>query len=343
MRKYWRKINRLKELVESINMDEFHELATFFEILHRTTMATELQHIPIASYYYPLVIGLLTRFGLNVKEQGINTTYESIYDKDSKRIKLIHRYTNESCAFVINGQPIKVSEMSKFGQTLFENICCHLAFRLLPRKKQQKLPDLYMMCSLVNPFTKIYMEGIVGMNYSSNFAKNLLEKAFAIFLPDFSLNEQQAKLSSSAPAIVQQPVFMATKHSKTFIEKFIEYEPDQKQNWINDATLDGILNDIYNIDVLQYWKDTTLFPQVKLLNMILMSTEVTSSTCERYFSMLKDSIGPRRQLLSIEKLSKYVCCRYLKVLENKEIKENKRKEKQEKNQKGTIKPSKENE
>ncbi len=283
MKKYWRKIDRLKEVVDSINMDEFHELASFFEVLHRTTMATELQHIPISSYYYPLVIRLLTRFGLNVKEQGINTTYESIYDKDLKGIKSTHRYTNENCAFVINGQPIKVSDMSEFGQTLFENICCHLAFRLLPRKKQQKLPDLYMICSLVNPFSKIYIEGIVGKNYSINFAKELLEKAFAIFLPDFSFNEQQANLtSSSAPTMVQQPFFMAKKHTKTFIEKFMEYEPYQN-----------------------------------------------------HFSMLKDSIGPKRQMLSIEKLSKYVCCRNLKLLENKEIKE--------KNQKGIVSPSKENE
>ena len=94
------------------------------------------------------------------------------------------------------------------------------------------------------------------------------------------------------------------------IEEFINLSISNN-DWDSSPTLSGALNGIIQADPLEYWRNNNIFPKIRILNMMLLSVDISSAVTEGIFSSLKDTIGSRRHRLNYDLTSKVVMLPYM--------------------------------
>ncbi len=249
------------------------------------------------------------------------------------------KYDLDSIEFIVDGVNKRVSEMSIFGKELFRLLGIHIAYRLLKRTENDQLPMLYIYCLISNPYTKEYAPGILGEESNLKKQHDYLKQALELYLPKYKgqihsqseaidhdwhnqyTSSQSSSSSFSSNEITntskfkskKQPEFMTfSTPADAIISSFLNFHISSHE-WTFDATLDGVLFGIHNCKVLHFWSTHDLFPEMKALNMILLSTDISSASCEAYFSLLKETITPRRMMMGIERMSKYLTLRYMEI------------------------------
>ena len=310
MKSIWCIVPKLNNIIKTIDENHVNELFSFLHIIYETSKATQYRNIPLSSWYGPLVAALLNRFGINITLKGLKTTYQEIYDIKNNKIKENFSWNESLISFILDfmeEKMISVDMMSNPGKKLFHQLAIHLAFRFLPMDSACKVPDIYIMSTLAHPYSKSYIKIVLGLECTIKIQEEYLQKSLKRFLPNHKIKKS---LDIHDIDGVMEPLLIDEIEQESNIMHYIKYIPDLV-DWNRIPSLKEIIKVIPKADPLLFWKNNTLFPEIKSLNMILMATDISSAVTEGFFSTLKETITSRRQKLSPQLISKAVALRYI--------------------------------
>ncbi len=305
MHNVWNQVEELNDLIESINIFNSHVLFAFIKELKEVSKVTQCRDIPISSWYGPLCISLLHRFGLNISKQGLFTPYSKIINIQNYTFREEYLVDQGKSIFVVNNKQMSVNQMKKFGMDLYNNILLHLSFRFLPRDNSCTVPLLYIYCTVSHPYAKEFASAMIG-DTSAKQPIEYLKDALKKYLPNY-----QSNLTTKPNNYPQlQPSFINRIREDDEIHLFISFKPETRE-YDTSATLHGVLDSIMHTNVLGFWRECDKFNTVKALNMILLATDVSSAATEGLFSTLKHIINSKRTNLNPNMLSTVVISKYL--------------------------------
>lgn len=287
----------------------------------------------MCAWYGVLVSSLIHKFGINITNGGLTNNYQSIYDPNTTSIKNEYLWGLDKRIFIdFMNEAVYVNNMSEFGIELYKNLGLHIAYRFLPRDASCRIPDIFIYSTLAHPYTKFYATLMLGINSTLQQQEELLKKAMTRFLPEYHDNSQMAPLPLTKPKMYIDDDMEVTNVCKSnqlsSIAKYLSRNPNNI-TWSTSTSLVAILDAIPKADALQYWKETNNFQEIKTLNRILLAFDISSSSTEGFFSILKETITPRRSRMHHDLVSKTVFLRYLlnkKNYQNSEMREEEHRE-----------------